>query len=228
MTKTDEHRIAEMFDGIAHRYDFLNHLLSWGQDFRWRRYLAACVEDDASLLDVATGTGDVILACQRNRKKPPRCTGIDISRNMLDLARRKLSSEVNLHCMSAEKLKFPDNSFSYVTVAFGLRNVIDKEKALAEFYRVLQKNGQLIILEFFRLDKKDFKSKIFSFYIHAILPRIAALFSNRESYHYLPASVERFYLGKELLDLTTTHGFRLDKQKWFLHGSVGLIALRKS
>ena len=139
MTETDEHKIAEMFNGIAQRYDFLNHLLSWGQDFRWRRHLAAYVEDNVSLLDVATGTGDVILACRHKRKNPPHCTGIDISRNMLDIAHRKLGHEVNLICMSAEQLKFSDNSFAYVTIAFGLRNVINKEKALAEFYRVLQK-----------------------------------------------------------------------------------------
>jgi demethylmenaquinone methyltransferase/2-methoxy-6-polyprenyl-1,4-benzoquinol methylase len=150
--------VGNMFDRIAKRYDFLNHLLSLSQDKKWRKELIEAVpfRPDGALLDVATGTGDLLFAAGRSRREYKHFAGVDISEGMLALAKEKLTKEsstlqnkTTFTTMSAEVLKFPDQTFDCVTISFGLRNVIDKERALAEFFRVLKPNGYLLILEFF-------------------------------------------------------------------------------
>ena len=213
-----------MFNTIAPRYDFLNHLLSLRQDYRWRRQLAARVDDRANLklLDVATGTGDVIAACMHNKKHPPHCTGIDIATKMLSRARTKLDPRVNLQQMSATSLSCSDNSFDVVTIAFGLRNVSDQRQALQEFHRVLKKDGQLLILEFFNLDNGLF-APLFNFYSRQLLPRIASLFSDKAAYQYLPRSVASFSRYPELVQLAADCGLHHGHHEFFLHGAVGLL-----
>lgn len=225
---TNEKKIAAMFNTIAPRYDFLNHLLSLRQDYRWRRKLAARIADRANLklLDVATGTGDVIAACMQNKKNPPHCTGIDIATNMLSRAHTKLDPSVNLQQMSATSLSFIDNSFDVVTIAFGLRNVSDQRKALQEFHRVLKKDGQLLILEFFNLES-GFFAPFFNFYSRQLLPRIASLFSDKAAYQYLPHSVANFSRYPELVQLAADCGMQQGQHDFFLHGAVGLLQFYK-
>ncbi len=215
---------AALFNRIAPRYDFLNHLLSMRQDKRWRRRLARRVPDRAGLklLDVATGTGDVIVACRQGKRHPPHCTGIDIAPAMLSRAEVKLSDTADLHLMSATSLSFPANSFDVVTIAFGLRNVSDPPQALREFRRVLKKNGQLLVLEFFNLER-GFFAPFFNLYTRQMLPRIAALFSDRAAYRYLPRSVAGFYRVDELVHLADTCGLRGGEHEFFLHGAVALL-----
>lgn len=213
-----------MFNTIAPRYDFLNHLLSLRQDYRWRRKLAARLPDrpNLKLLDVATGTGDVIAACMRGRKNPPHCTGVDIATDMLNRACTKLDSSVNLQQMSATSLSFIDNSFDVVTIAFGLRNVSDQQQALLEFHRVLKPGGQLLMLEFFNLKRGPF-APVFNFYSRQVMPRIAALFSDKAAYQYLPRSVASFASHPELVQLANNCGLRSGQHEFFLHGAVGLL-----
>ena len=220
----DEKTIANMFDRIAPRYDFLNRLLSMRQDKRWRRKLAECVPDQAGikLLDVATGTGDVIAACRQGKKNPPHCTGIDIAPAMLQRAKLKLADSVNLQHMSATSLSFLDESFDVVTIAFGLRNVSDTKQALGEFQRVLKQNGQLLVLEFFHLEGGMF-APMFNFYTRHLLPHIASLFSDKAAYQYLPRSVASFYGVGELEQIAKACGLRCGEHQFFLHGAVALL-----
>ena len=222
-----EKQIATMFDNIAPRYDFLNHLLSLWQDNRWRRCLVQHVPLHARLLDVATGTGDVIAACYRYQRKTKHCVGIDISNAMLNIAKRKLPATTVLQHMSATSLRFPDASFSAVTIAFGIRNVNDSGKALSEFHRVLSIDGYLLILEFFPIVPKNFFTRMFSFYLHRILPRLAALFSDRNAYSYLPASISEFQQSHALQQRAIEHGFTVCKVQKFLAGAVQLLVLQK-
>ena len=220
----EEQKIAAMFNRIAPRYDFLNHLLSLRQDYRWRRKLAARIPDrpDLKLLDVATGTGDVIAACTQGRKTPPQCTGIDIATDMLSKARAKLDHRVNLQHMSATSLSFIDNSFDIVTIAFGLRNVSDQHRALQEFQRVLKKDGQLLVLEFFNIERGPF-APFFNFYSRQLLPRIAALFSDKTAYQYLPRSIASFSRYPELVRLANDCALRSGQHEFLLQGAVGLL-----
>ena len=224
----NEHSIAQMFDGIAGRYDFLNRLLSLRQDVRWRKALVSRIRDrpDLSLLDVATGTGDVIASCLTSNRPAINCTGIDIAKEMLAIARQKLPATVNLHQMSARQLQFADQSFDVVTIAFGLRNITDQQLAIKEFYRVIKPQGQLLILEFFP-SGQGYCSRLLAFYTREILPRIASLVSDRQAYRYLPASVASYYSREKLSELVVTNNFQLTEQLTFLRGLVGLLAFKK-
>ena len=225
----NERSIAQMFNAIAGRYDFLNRLLSLRQDIRWRKALVKHIPDrpKLDLLDVATGTGDVIAACLDSKQQTVNCTGIDIAQEMLVIARNKLPTTVNLHRMSASKLQFTDQSFDVVTIAFGLRNVSDQQLALKEFHRVLKAQGRLLILEFFP-SNQGYCSRLIAFYTKTILPRIASLISDRQAYRYLPASVASYYSRQQLSDLVVANNFRLTEQITFVRGLVGLLVFDKS
>ncbi|NRA45059.1 MAG: bifunctional demethylmenaquinone methyltransferase/2-methoxy-6-polyprenyl-1,4-benzoquinol methylase UbiE [Oligoflexales bacterium] len=228
-----EVKIAQMFDKVAPRYDFLNALLSMRQDKRWRKKLVSLCSDhdNASYLDVATGTGDVIAAIGESRPKAKELYGVDISEQMLSLADVKtkssqFSSKLKFDVMSAEHLEFEDARFDTVSISFGLRNVIDKKKALSEFARVLKPGGKLLILEFFSPDNTLF-AHLFQWYFHQILPKIGGLFSDREAYHYLPKSVGSFYSYEELNKVLLELGFEHKRTVSYLFGSCRLVFLSK-
>ena len=187
--------IREMFSAIAPRYDFLNRLLSLGIDRGWRRTLSrmALRKETMSILDVACGTGDVSLEL---RQKAPRAriVGLDFSQAMLDLAKVKIDqaqADIELVAASAEELPFPDADFDLLTIAFGIRNVVDKKKALAEFFRVLKPGSRLAILEFSQPQAAWLRA-LYNFYFFKVLPLIGGLFARRSAYRYLPDSVAKF------------------------------------
>lgn len=228
-----EAKIANMFNKVAPRYDFLNALLSMRQDKRWRKKLVSltCEHENANYLDVATGTGDVIAAIGQSRPFAGELHGVDISNEMLRLADVKtkpfeFANKLNFSVMSAEQLQFPDAKFDTVSISFGLRNVINKKNALAEFSRVLKPGGNLLILEFFSPDNTVF-SYLFQWYFHNVLPKIGGLFSDREAYHYLPKSVGSFYSYEELGKLLCELGFEHKRTITYLFGSCRLILLQK-
>ena len=222
-----EQRIAAMFDKIARRYDMLNRLLSCWQDVRWRKHLVAEIPANTRLLDVATGSGDVIYTCLQSGKQLPFCVGIDISSEMLAVAKQKLPDTVSLQKMSAERMSFTNASFDTVSIAFGLRNVSNPEQTLIEFRRVLAMKGKLLLLEFFAIEHSIF-AKIFSFYLHNILPRVASLFSDKSSYSYLPTSIANFQHADALQKLAGRCGFTLIKRQKFLAGAVQLLVFTKT
>jgi demethylmenaquinone methyltransferase/2-methoxy-6-polyprenyl-1,4-benzoquinol methylase len=223
--------IAAMFDRVAPKYDFLNRLLSAQQDQRWRRRMVQRLplSPGGVLLDVATGTGDVLIAAAKAHPEYKTFVGVDISPGMLSLAGPKAKAaglNAEFRVMSATELAFSDASVDAVTISFGLRNVVDKDKALAEFKRVLKPGGKLLILEFFT-PKTGLLGRLFQFYFHAVLPRIGALFSDRDAYTYLPRSVGSFWSREELRTKLYREGFIIEDEDSFLFGGCRLVGARK-
>ncbi len=226
MRKKEEVRI--MFDSIAWRYDFLNHLLSFGTDLFWRK---KAIDEIAKrikpvhVLDLATGTCD--LAIESLRLKPEKVTAIDISQRMLEegrkkLYRKKLNEKIKLVIADSEELPFEDSSYDVVMVSFGIRNFEDSEEGLSEMYRVLRKDGVVMILEFSKPSRFPFKH-LYNFYFHKILPFFGALFSKDHSaYTYLPSSVSSFPEGDDFLKIMENVGFSELKMRR-LTGGVATI-----
>ena len=207
----EKETVKNLFDDIAPRYDLLNHLLSLNIDKSWRRRAVRELEaGQEELLDVACGTGDFAIAAVRTGVK--RVTGIDISAGMVDIGKRKvealgLSGRIALEIGDSEQMRFPDNAFDAVTVAFGVRNFEYLEQGLREMCRVLRPGGKVVILEFSMPDRFPMK-QLYTLYFRRILPLFGGWISgNRGAYVYLPESVMRFPQGKAFLDIMGRSGF---------------------
>jgi demethylmenaquinone methyltransferase/2-methoxy-6-polyprenyl-1,4-benzoquinol methylase len=207
-------QVAEMFDDIAGRYDFLNRFLSAGIDIRWRKKAISYLKSmqPAQMLDVATGTADVaIMASQL--LNPEKITGIDISEGMLEIGRKKISklgleSRIQLLKGDSEAINFSDDTFDAVTVAFGVRNFQHLENGLSEMLRVLKPGGKLIILEFSK-PGLPFVSSFYKFYMKIVTPNMGKLFSkNRSAYKYLDESIKKFPEGKNFTKILDNIGFK--------------------
>lgn len=181
-----------MFDNIAGRYDLLNRLLSFRRDVTWRKKAIRKMEIDKNMLvlDLACGTGDMILELQR-QVNGVNVIGADFSKNMLSIAKQK-GVAAPLLAADAHFLPFKENTFDRIMIAFGFRNVVDKDKGLKNLYRVLKPDGRLCILEFSQPEGVIF-SKIYKFYFTKLLPLIGGIISgDRNAYSYLPDSVYKF------------------------------------
>jgi demethylmenaquinone methyltransferase/2-methoxy-6-polyprenyl-1,4-benzoquinol methylase len=207
-------RIQEMFDSIAHRYDFLNRVLSFGIDRRWRRFAVKQIKFSASgrILDVATGTGDVALEIAAQTPASVSIVGIDFSREMVELGKEKIrkspyAQRITMEVAPCEEIPFPEGSFDSVTIAFGIRNVVDRLEGLKEMQRVLKPGGRVVILEFSTPCSKLFKT-LYYFYFLRVLPVIGGLFSKFGAYKYLPDSVLEFPSREEFKNLMAEAGFR--------------------
>jgi demethylmenaquinone methyltransferase/2-methoxy-6-polyprenyl-1,4-benzoquinol methylase len=188
-----------MFDRIARRYDLLNRVMSLGLDGRWRRRAIAALaldeRDGTRVLDVACGTGDVALEILR-REPSVEVIGLDPSERMLERARvkaerRRVDGRLSIEVGVAEDLPFADASFAGVTIAFGLRNVSDRQRSLAEMMRVLEPGGRLAILELTE-PRGPRWAALARFHIHHVVPRLGALLSGSREYRYLQESIARF------------------------------------
>jgi demethylmenaquinone methyltransferase/2-methoxy-6-polyprenyl-1,4-benzoquinol methylase len=207
-------QVAEMFDDIAPRYDFLNRFLSAGIDVSWRKKALAELKQlkPQNLLDVATGTADVAIMAARILN-PSRIVGIDISTGMLDLGRKKLLKEgldqqITLQTGDSEAINFPEASFDAVTVAFGVRNFANLEKGLAEIFRVLKPGGKMVVLEFSK-PKIIGIQQFYNLYMGIVAPGVGSIFSkNRDAYQYLHDSVQKFPEGKAFTDILNKTGFK--------------------
>ena len=191
-------QVAQMFNNIARRYDFLNHFLSLGIDKIWRKKAIRNLHGIPSnpvILDVATGTGDLAIAALK--LNPEKVIGIDISLEMLNIGiekikKKKLDHIIELKKGDSENLEFESNSFDGLTVAFGVRNYENLNKGLSEMYRVIKENGKLVVLEFSKPRAFPVK-QIYNFYFRYILPGIGKFISKDSSaYTYLPESVNQF------------------------------------
>jgi len=202
-------KVRQIFEGIAHRYDFLNHLLSLGFDFYWRKKALAHTKmnDESILLDIACGTGDFAIAAKKNGVK--KIFGADFSRNMLTLFKKKSSwIDGKVVQMVAENIPLQDDSVTNITVAFGVRNFYDIPCGFSSFYRVLKQGGKATILEFRMPSNKIFKG-LYKLYFKKILPVVGGIISgNREAYSYLPNSVEEFDEKIVLPELLKIAGFK--------------------
>jgi len=211
LSKTEQ--IAEMFDGIAPRYDFMNHFLSLGIDRGWRRKALQRLEAShpATILDIATGTGDLAILAAR-MLQPQRITGVDISHGMLELGREKvkkagLEKRISLEEGDSAHLPFPDGSFDAVTSAFGVRNFEHLEAGLSEMARILKPGGRAVILEFTSPTIFPFK-QFFHLYFRYITPSIGKWIArSKEAYSYLPASVKAFPQGEAMNAIIKRNGF---------------------
>ena len=211
--KGKKQQVEDMFDNISGKYDFLNHLLSLNLDKTWRRKAVACLNNlpVSSLLDVATGTGDMVKAALK--LKPSRIVGIDLSEGMLDGARKKFPSEIDGTTISflkgdSENLPFNDNEFDAETVAFGVRNFENVMKGLTEMYRVLKPCGKVVVLEFSKPASFPFRN-IYLFYFKKLLPLIGRIVSkDKEAYTYLPQSVSSFPEREDFIGIMKSAGFR--------------------
>jgi demethylmenaquinone methyltransferase/2-methoxy-6-polyprenyl-1,4-benzoquinol methylase len=202
----DPEAVRSMFDRIAPRYDFANHLLSGGIDFLWRRRATQIVAkwQPARVLDLATGSGDLALAIARALPNA-EVTGADFSAEMLAVARRKgLQRTVVADALA---LPFADRAFECATVAFGLRNMADWGAALREMARVLTPGGHVLVLDFSL--PSGLLRQPYRFYLHHVLPSIAGFVTGHApAYAYLGDSIEKFPRGETMLRLMEANGFQ--------------------
>ncbi|MDT3696402.1 MAG: bifunctional demethylmenaquinone methyltransferase/2-methoxy-6-polyprenyl-1,4-benzoquinol methylase UbiE [Ignavibacterium sp.] len=221
-------QVKKMFDNIAGRYDFLNHLLSFGLDFYWRKKALKLsgFNSDSILLDVACGTGDV--AIQANKMGVQKIFGADFSYNMLNLFNKKANwIDGKLVQMVAEKIPFKDESVTNITVAFGVRNFYDIQQGFNSFYRILKPNGKATIIEF-RMPTNKIIRSIYKFYFKNILPVLGGIISgDKAAYTYLPDSVEEFDEKVNLEKLLRNSGFGKIKTYNFTFGTVQAVIAQK-
>ena len=225
-------QVAEMFDNISHRYDFLNHFLSLGIDKLWRKKAVKILSEiePKVILDVATGTGD--FAIESLSLKPKKVVGIDISQGMLDKGIIKIKKNgqediIELKYGDSENIPFEDNHFDAITVAFGVRNFENLEKGLSEMKRVLKTGGMAVVLEFSKPKKFPIK-QIYNFYFHNVLPGIGKLVSKDASaYTYLPESVEAFPEGKDFEAILKKVGFNYKSTHPLFFGVSSIYVVQK-
>jgi demethylmenaquinone methyltransferase/2-methoxy-6-polyprenyl-1,4-benzoquinol methylase len=215
-----ETRIRRMFGHIAPSYDLLNHLLSLNIDRYWRRRATrlAPPAGTAPILDLCTGTGDLALAYDRAAGRRTPIVGADFCHEMLlpaikKTAKRDAADRIRFVEADAQRLPFPDDSFQITAVAFGLRNVTDTDRGLAEMVRVTRRGGTVAILEFSRPQNWLF-GRLYRFYFRRVLPMVGQLVSHSQddAYRYLPASVMEFPDGEALADRLRGHG--LTEVRW--------------
>ncbi|SHJ88046.1 demethylmenaquinone methyltransferase [Malonomonas rubra DSM 5091] len=205
--------VRQMFDDISPRYDLLNRLLSFGIDRRWRRFAVSqlSIPENGRVLDIAAGTCDVALEVAEQTDPSVTIVGEDFTQGMLVHGQKKLDSSehgsrimlVNAPC---EQIPHPDATFDAITIAFGIRNVVDRQEGLNEMFRVLKPGGRAVILEFSNPKSQLFR-KIYYFYFQKILPMIGGLISKRSAYQYLPDSVIEFPSQEEFSAMMGKAGF---------------------
>ncbi len=211
-------QVAQMFDNISPKYDFLNRLLSLGIDVIWRKKLVKIIrnQNPKKILDVATGTAD--LALELSNIPDTHIFGVDISAGMLKVGNEKikkknLTSRIELKLGDGEELPFEDNTFDAATISFGIRNFQDYPKGLRELHRVIKPGGYLYVLEFSQPEKTPFK-QVYNFYFKHILPKWGKLVSkDSAAYTYLPESVEVFPYGDRFISAMKDAKFTDNKYK---------------
>lgn len=225
-------KVEAMFNDIAPKYDFLNHFLSLGIDIQWRKKVRKLLAPNKpmSILDVATGTGD--LAIELSKLQPEKIIGIDIAANMLDIGIEKIKAKkldhiIELHLGDSEDLPYEDQKFDAVTVAFGVRNFENLQKGLQEMHRVLKPGGAAAILEFSK-PKAFLVKQVYNFYFRYILPGFGKLVSkSKDAYTYLPDSVNIFPEDKAFLNELEQAGFIKNSQKRLTVGIATLYLAHK-
>ncbi len=213
--KRETEKVGKMFSSIAPRYDLLNHVLSFGLDYGWRRKasMETKMADCQYLLDVCTGTGDMAIELCRVWNGNARIEGIDLSEELLSIGKEKarragFHDKITLREGNAEELPYKDEQFDAVTITFGLRNIQDRPKALKEFYRVTKHRGCFVCLEFSQPINSFFK-KLYSFYLLKLVPVISRfLGSDPSAYRYLGSTIQDFPSPNVLATLIESSGWQ--------------------
>lgn len=225
-------QVREMFNNIAHRYDFLNRIMSLGIDRTWRTKAVNYIGEGKPelILDLATGTGD--FAIEALRLQPKQIIGLDLSEEMMQIGRKK-AKEHNAECIltfqqgDSENMPFADNTFDAITVGFGVRNFENLEKGLSEMLRVLKPNGRVAILEAARPMQFPFR-QIFDLYYKYAMPLFGKLFSkDARAYSYLPESIHAFPEGVKFVEMLTKTGFKNTAWKPLAFGSCAFYTCEK-
>lgn len=211
-SSSKKEEVAEMFNNISKRYDFLNHFLSLGIDKIWRKKAVKKLKtlQPKQLLDIATGTGDFAIALLK--LNPEKVVGLDISSGMLEIGKQKMKKKgyddkISMILGDSENLPFEDGEFDAITVGFGVRNFENLEKGLGDMLRVLRPGGKAVILEFSKPKKFPIK-QLFGFYSKRLIPFFGKLISkDKRAYEYLPESVEAFPEGQAFKDIMTKVGY---------------------
>ncbi|MFI5263594.1 MAG: bifunctional demethylmenaquinone methyltransferase/2-methoxy-6-polyprenyl-1,4-benzoquinol methylase UbiE [Candidatus Kapaibacterium sp.] len=227
--------VRNMFSNIAQRYDFLNHFLSFGLDYRWRGKAVGIVKKHLQgiqaprILDIACGTGDLAFELL-NRIPDAKITGIDLAKPMLEIFQQKIDERkvsIAIAEGDVEALLFADHSFDAVTIGFGTRNFTRLDIAFKEIARVLKPGGIFVNLELSK--PRSFPMKqLYGFYSKAIMPAVGKLFSrNSEAYTYLPDSIQRFPEREEIMKMLRDAGFASSEWKDLTQGIVSMHISRK-
>jgi demethylmenaquinone methyltransferase/2-methoxy-6-polyprenyl-1,4-benzoquinol methylase len=224
-----EPSVGRMFDHIAPTYDLLNHLLSLGRDFSWRRKTIRQLDASRNLkvIDLATGTGDMLITLFRERPNTAEATGLDISENMLTTCREKLRKRGLVHraklvCGDASRTPFADGTFDAATMAFGIRNTADASATLREIHRILKPGGTALILEF-SLPARPVTRWFYLRYLRLMVPFVGSLISgNGQAYRYLDESIEAFQQPAEFCCLMQNAGFHDVSVSPLTHGVASI------
>ena len=225
-------QVSKMFDTISKEYDGLNRVISFGIDVKWRKKVVKIIGDTHpnSILDIATGTGD--LAINLAETSASKIVGLDISKGMLDVGREKieklnLSNTIEMVYGDSEKMPFEDNTFDAITVAFGVRNFENLEKGLTEIYRVLKTGGTIAVLETSIPTKTPYKQG-YKFYSKNILPLIGKVFSkDKSAYKYLSDSAAAFPYGEAFNNILQKIGFIAIENKPQTFGVASIYIAKK-
>jgi len=223
--------VRGVFSSVAERYDLMNDLMSIGIHRLWKRqFVAGCgIRPGQRVLDVAGGTGDIAELVRRGVGTRGGVLIADINRDMLEAGRRRMDDRGRIQAFEwlqadAESLPFADRRFDHVTIAFGLRNVTDKPRALAEMHRVLKPGGRVHVLEFSHVSPKPVE-KVYDLWSFRVLPRLGQLVaSDRDSYRYLAESIRRFPDRETLAGMLEEAGF--ERVSW-TRLSAGIAAIHR-
>ena len=225
-------QVQNMFDSISVEYDFLNRLMTFGNDVKWRKKIYAIAKsyNPKNILDIATGTGD--LALMMSELQPNKIIGLDISEGMLavgkeKIAKAKLNDKIEMIVGDSENMPFEDNTFDAITVSFGVRNFANLEKGLSEIRRVLKPGGTFVILETSNPTKFPFKTG-YKLHTHLILPIIGKLFSkDKVAYSYLSESANYFPFGEKFNNILKKNGFTNSEDKPVTFGVATIYTASK-
>ncbi|WP_418641168.1 bifunctional demethylmenaquinone methyltransferase/2-methoxy-6-polyprenyl-1,4-benzoquinol methylase UbiE [Sulfurimonas sp. ST-27] len=233
-----QEKIVSMFDDIAATYDTANRVMSMGVDISWRK--KACdlafeyygKKSIDKIVDVACGTGDMMGYWKKQSQKSgvniSEFVGVDPSNGMVDVARKKFP-DFSYHIAKATQIPLEDASTDFLSITYGIRNVVERQEAFDEFNRVLKKEGLVVILEFMKDENKNILKKIRDIYMHKILPYVGgAISKNLEAYTYLPDSIENFVTIQGMQKELENAGFEmLHTQSFSMDISTLLIARKK-
>jgi demethylmenaquinone methyltransferase/2-methoxy-6-polyprenyl-1,4-benzoquinol methylase len=210
--ETKKKQVTQMFNGISRSYDLLNRVITLGVDVIWRKRVVRLIKKNKHqvLLDIATGTGDLVLALSKLKTK--KIIGLDISPGMLEIGKQKVKAQgldrrIEMQLGDSEALSFENDTFDGVTIAFGVRNFEHLDLGLQEIYRVLKPQGALVILET-AVPQNPILKSLYSLYTQKVMPFIGKLFSkNRTAYQYLSDSAAAFPYGKAFNNILKKNGF---------------------
>jgi len=225
-------QVTKMFDTISKEYDSLNRVISFGIDIKWRNKVVEIVgkNNPETILDIATGTGDLAISLTKTSAK--KIIGLDISKGMLSVGRKKieklnLNNKIEMVLADSEEIPFEDASFDAITVAFGVRNFENLEKGLSEIYRVLKTGGIFVVLETSIPTKTPYKQG-YKFYSTKILPSIGRIFSkDKVAYKYLSDSAAAFPYGESFNNILRKTGFIAIENKPQTFGVASIYLAKK-